>query len=170
MMMLFIASLTTYAQGVYTHKMTLDRFDEGDYKELKTLITQTDSTFVFEEKGKEPYTYYIINEIIGLRCGKKDSIVNLTGNVYGYEETWSVVKENDMEEYVETYWDFIRKSHMFVDDEEMFKNNLMNMCAKYWRFVTHRVITDKYGYRKESDYIWIQDDNTGERIIYSREY
>ena len=89
-----LISLSCNAQ-IYTSVKYLDKFDDAiKVEQRKSLISKTDSTFVIEEKGKKPVVYYIINSISSGTRGSKDDVVNLVGNVYGYEETWCVVRSD----------------------------------------------------------------------------
>lgn len=95
---LAVLGLSCYAQ-IYTRIKYYDKFDdEVKSEQRKTLITKTDSTFVIEEKGKQPVAYYIIE---GTTRGSKDEIVNLINNIYGYQESWCVVRYDKIDKYRE---------------------------------------------------------------------
>ena len=65
---------------IYTKIKHFDKFDDAlKIENRKTLITKTDSTFIIEEKGKQPVVYYILNEL--RRQGSKDDVVNLVDNL-----------------------------------------------------------------------------------------
>lgn len=67
---------------IFTHKQIRDKFDDIVSEcDIKTLIEKNDTAFIIEEKGNEPVTYKILNEIEFK--GSKDNIVQLVGNVYG---------------------------------------------------------------------------------------
>lgn len=144
-----------------------DKFDDVLKKETrKTLITKNDSTFVIEEKGKEPVKYYILN-IIGTNCmGSKDNIVNLVGNVYGYQQTWCLVRYDMLTKYNESYNNYVN-----VSSEEN-----MNELSKFWIFATHRTITTQYTGTYKTEYFWLSDESNDDklgkgvnRIVYSKE-
>ena len=83
---------------IFTQKEIRDKFDDVVSKrEIKTLITKNDTAIIIEEKGKEAVTFKILNEI-GFN-GNKDNIVQLVGNVYGYEKSWGVILEKDFKDY-----------------------------------------------------------------------
>lgn len=59
--LLFSIVLKVDAQ-IYTSKCVMDKFDDVLLaKELKTIIIQTDSTFIIEEKRKRAYRIYYSN-------------------------------------------------------------------------------------------------------------
>lgn len=48
-----MCALTASAQGIYTSVHKYDKFDDIVWeKEIKTLITKTDSTIIIETKGR----------------------------------------------------------------------------------------------------------------------
>ena len=84
---LILTVLVTVAADaqIFTQKEIRDKFDDVVLeRDIKTLIAKNDTTFIIEEKGKEPVTYKILFEHESM--GSKDNIVQLVGNVYGYEE------------------------------------------------------------------------------------
>ena len=86
---------------IFTRKTIRDKFDDVVSKrEIKTLITKNDTAIIIEEKGKKSVIYKILNESAPM--GSKDNIVQLVGNVYGYEKSWVVVLEKDIKEIKET--------------------------------------------------------------------
>ena len=134
------------------------------FETRKTLIVISDTTIVFEEKGKNPVTYYIVlNEI---KEGLQDSIVCLTKNVYGYQTNYTVVRENLYEDYLRTV-------------EECEGNSNAENLSRITRLllsVTHRVVTSQYTGEYIDEFFWIGDIfETGllgkdiNRIIYTRE-
>ena len=143
-LILILATLVTVAANaqIFTHKEIKDKFDDVVSEcEIKTFITKNDTTFIIEEKGNEPVTYKILNEIEFK--GSKDNIVQLVGNVYGYEKTWEVVLE---------------------------KNTIGNLLDEYRYFITYRVVTMKYGYKILYEFCWIvkvSKNGNYERTIYS---
>ncbi len=148
---------------IFTKVKYLDKFDDAlKIENRKTLITKTDSTFVIEEKGKQPVVYYILNELQSQ--GSKDNIVNLVGDVYGYEKTWCLVRYDLLEKYLD-----VRYIFSLDPSEENQKK-----CSQFWIFAVHRTITTQYTGRYETEYFWLQnelnDDKLGKdvsRIIYS---
>ena len=73
----FLLSMMLKADAqIYPYKEVLDKFDDALLiKELKTLVTQTDSTFIIEEKGSVPTEYVILKS--GASYGSANNIVNL---------------------------------------------------------------------------------------------
>lgn len=80
---------------IYKYKEVLDKFDDTLLiKELKTLVTQTDSTFIIEEKGSVPTEYVILTS--GPLYGSANNIVNLVDDIYGYDEGWIIAQKKDI--------------------------------------------------------------------------
>lgn len=149
----------------------LDKFDDAlKIDKRKTLITQTDSTFVIEEKGKKPVVYLIINEMYEYNKGREDSVVCLINNVYGYERIWCVIKMDQLEDYRSLG----KKLLQSVFEEEDKHEEIIKEISTYWLYITHRTVTTQYSGTYISDYFWIMDekhsDKLGkdvERIVYT---
>lgn len=158
------AALSVNAQ-LYTNIRHFDKFDDLIKEEThKTLITKTDSTFIIEEKGRKPKVYLIINAYDKGTIGSKDNVVNLVNNVYGYQETWSVIRYEDKEIFNNTS-DKVLKGELKLEE-----------LAKYWLFITHRVISRyEHVFHYESEYFWVENEeptnnligNNVNRIVYS---
>lgn len=150
---------------IYTNIQYYDKFDDAlKTEQRKTLITKTDSTFVVEEKGKQPIVYYILNEVSAGTEGSKDDIVNLVGDVYGYQTSWCVVRSDLYKKYLDAYSKFL-----FDSSEEN-----MKAVQPFWLFAVHRTITTQYTGSYITEYFWIvdelNDDKLGKgvnRIVYS---
>lgn len=150
---------------IYTQVTYFDKFDDALILGLKkTLITKTDSTFVIEEKGEKPVVYYILNKVSTGTQGSKDEVVNLVGDVYGYQTTWCIVRSDLYKDYLEAY----RKWELDPSDENM------KAVEPFWLFATHRTITTQYTASYITEFFWIQDENHSDilgknvnRIIYS---
>ncbi len=166
-----IISQISYSQ-IFSEIRYYDKFDDCLKEEkIKTLITQTDSTFIIEEKGRKPKEYYILNYATYYSLGSRDSIVDLTGqNVYGYQDSWCVIKMSDKEEYFRNY-NKIMHGNKFPS-----KNEVEELLGKFWLYLTHRTIS-RYSYEFEYDreFIWIKnelnDNKLGrnvQRIIYTK--
>ena len=85
---LMILSVLSNAQ-IFTEKIVYDKFDDViSHRDVKTIIAKTDTTITFEEKGGAPTEYKIVRQ--GYAEGNEDNIVNLCGNIYGYENGWIV--------------------------------------------------------------------------------
>lgn len=83
---LMILSVLSNAQ-IFTDKIVYDKFDDViSHRDVKTIITKTDTTITFEEKGGVPTKYKIVCQEYAE--GNEDNIVNLCGNLYGYETCW----------------------------------------------------------------------------------
>lgn len=152
---------------IFTQKEIRDKFnDVVSKREIKTLITKNDTAIIIEEKGKEPVTFKILNELEFK--GSKDNIVQLVGNVYGYEEYWCVILEKDVKDY------FLGISALSNEEDDSKRDDLISkLIEKYCNFITHRVVTDKYGLRFLFEHYWIEKpsfNGNNERTIYSKDY
>ena len=150
---------------IFTQKKIRDKFDDVVSKrEIKTLITKNDTAIIIEEKGKEPVTFKILNELEFM--GSKDNIVHLVNNVYGYEERWCVILEKDVKDY------FLDISALSNEEDDSKRDDLISkLIEKYCNFITHRVVTDKYGLRFLFEHYWIEKpsfNGNNERTIYSK--
>ena len=155
---------------IFTQKTIRDKFDDVVLKrEIKTLITRNDTAIIIEEKGKETVRYLILSEIESM--GSKDNIVQLVGNVYGYEKKWVVVLEKDFKE-VKDY--ISNNSAIFNGEDDSKKDDLINkLIEKYYYFITHRVVTDEYGLQFLFEHYWIEKasfNGDNKRTIYSKDY
>ena len=152
---------------IFTQKQIRDKFDDVVSKrEIKTLITKNDTAIIIEEKGKKSVTFKILNEI-GFN-GNKDNIVQLVGNVYGYEECWCVILEKDVKDY------FLDISALSNEEDDSKRDDLISkLIEKYYNYITHRVVTTKYGTVLLGEYYWIVKasfNGDNERTIYSKDY
>ena len=125
----------------------------------------TDSTFVIEEKGKQPIIYRILNVVDAGTCGSKDNIVNLVDDVYGYETSWCLVKEDMIGKYSEAYFNYVVTP----------SNDNMNILKSFWIFAVNRVITTQYTGSFLGECFWLKDELNNDRlgkninrIVYSR--
>lgn len=152
--------------SIYTEIKYLDKFDdEVKIENVKTIVEKTDSTFVFETKGRNRVTYYILNVLEANCAGDKDNIVNLVANVYGYQTCWCVIRSDMMEDYAETHVNAltnclkIRNDEKLTDDEkEKLQKSELSKLGKYYLFIIHRVIVSQYSHTYKSEYFWIQDE------------
>ena len=163
---LCFSALSVIAQ-VYNSIVIYDKFDDVIKSETrKTLITRTDSTFIIEEKGKQPTVYFILTDAPYNTFGDKDNIVNLGGDVYGYQVSWCVIKNEDKEVFFNEMKNAL--------DGELPKEQLQ----KYFLFAVHRFISKlRSSFYYESELFWIEnetpeDNKLGKdvnRIIYVKQ-
>ena len=148
------AALSVNAQ-IFSQIIHVDKFDDFiKQEEHKTLITENDSTFIIEEKGREPKVYIklIINE--GNTKGSKDNVVNLANNIYGYQKTWSVIRYEDKDKFFNIF-------DKDLKDEEDYKT-LLN----YWLHLTHRVISRyKYSFEYDGEIIWVENESPNKDLL-----
>ena len=166
---LILTVLVTVAADaqIFTHKMIKDKFDDVVSEcDIKTIITKNDTTFIIEEKGKEPVTYKILFEHESM--GSKDNIVQLVGNVYGYEESWGAILEKDFKDHL------LDISALSNQEDDSKRNDLISkLIEDYHYIITHRVATTKYGTKLLGEFYWIQKasfNGSNERTIYSSYY
>ena len=159
--MAFVANAQSY---ILTKKTVLDKFDDVLLeRNQKTIVTKTDSTFVIEEKGKEPVTYVISEFVSDFTVGNKDNIVNLVENLYGYEECWVVILESEFENYLKEYNIYINEA-----DKDKLQKNIDYLFNKYIYHITRRVVTTQYTHHILGQLIWIQKGESNGRTIYSK--
>lgn len=159
-------AMFSYAQ-LFTKIAHYDKFDDVIKEETrKTLITETDSTIVIEEKGREPVTYYIVNKSSTDIQGSKDDIVNLVADVYGYQTKRMVVRSDLIEKYQDAFAKYLQNSS---------HENLM-LVASFVNYATHRTITTQYTGTYQTELFWLEDDPDNSklgpavsRIIYTRD-
>ena len=141
-----------------------DKFDDAlKIENRKTLITKTDTTIVIEEKGKKPVVYYILYVVDSL--GSKDNVVNLVGDVYGYETTWCLLRYDLYEKFIEVRYNY------FLDQSKENEEKMANFMIT----AVHRTITTQFSGTYETELFWLQDDLNDDklgknvsRIIYSK--
>lgn len=180
---LLLFTLVTNAQ-IYTSISYYDKFDDVIKKEQrKTLIEKTDTTFIIEEKGKKPVVYYILNQVEELTSGSKSNIVNLIGNVYGYQEGWCLVRYDLLDQYLKTYAkvivdciaDQIEDESKDESERDAEIHEKLNVLTHYWIYATHRTVTTQYTGSYLTEIFWLLDEDNEDklgkgvnRIIYER--
>lgn len=158
--LLFIFCCLTITVNAQTHKIYskinyYDKFDDVlKSEQRKTLVKKTDSTFIIEEKGKDPIVYYILNPVEEGTIGSKDNIVNLVGNVYGYETSWCVVRYDLLQEYNESYLKYVISG----SDEDLLT------LQHFWIFIVHRTITTQFSGTYLDDLIWLSDEQNDNKL------
>lgn len=154
--------------GLYKVINYYDKFDdELKVEQRKTLISKEDSsTFVIEEKGKEPVKYYIIMPVEEKTMGLKDEPVNIVGRVYGYQEAWYIVRYDDLVEFVDAYGIYKQ------DPSEPNQSKVFS----FFLLAVHRTITTQFTKDYLDEMFWIEDEsNKGKlgkdvnRIIYRKD-
>ena len=156
-LMLCLVNIMSFGQDIFTKKIVYDKwYDVIFNKDVKTIMTVTDSTFVFETKGEKPIIYiklaYFIGDLVYSgdsidtlstvsHLGTEDKPIELSPNNYGYQDVYLVVEENDV------------------------RQNGDNARLMY---IVLRVETDKYGLRKK-DYIVVILNSRQEKTVYCKE-
>lgn len=174
-------ALTCNAQGIYRTVKKYDKFDDVVWKrEVKTLITKTDTSFIVETKGQEPVEYSIIDNPLYIESvGSKDSLVNIVQDVWGYEKQYIVFAPKDKEDYLNyisektkdmpdsTTLD-IAGYKMKVDTYNTYSGLYMLNHYKELPTISIRTVSRyKYSFEYYTDLFWIKF-NDGTRIIYER--
>lgn len=151
-----LAAVVCNAQKIYSTIIYYDKFDDVlKNEQRKTLITQTDTTFIIEEKGKKPVVYYILNEVEEGTAGSKDNVVNLVADVYGYQKAWCIVRYDLLKKYREDF-----REYAFGDRDEKSLEKLKH----YWIFAISRIITTQYTGTYQDEMFWLQDDNNENKL------
>jgi len=157
-LVLAFVALTSNAQ-LYKSIKYYDKFDDViKTEERKTLIHKTDTTFVIEEKGKEPVVYFIINPGHEETVGTKDEPANLINNVYGYEKTWVVICYDKLAEVRDAY------SKIAVEESEENISKLKSKITSYLLFATHRTVTTQYSKEYLNEMFWIEDSHSDGKL------
>lgn len=166
-----MCALTASAQGIYTSVHKYDKFDDVVWeKEIKTLITKTDSTIIIETKGTKPVEYYILGGEPFSVFGRRDSIVNLVSDVYGYEETFLVYTKDDFENKRKQILEVISDSIGGYDDRYIDGMTCLGLLEEAKEdklpIITIRVVSKtQYSFTYDTELFWIKF-NDGSRLIY----
>ena len=169
--LMFITSLICSAQGIYTSMAKLDKFDDIVWgRDVKTLITKTDTTFIIETKGQKPEEYYYIDSyLMALHVGSRDSIVNLIENVWGYEDQYTVYTKKDMEECKQAVDEMLKDlPDSLIFDEKIKMLTGIELIKRANKFPTLHIRTiSRYQHRfeYERDALWIKFPD-GSRFMY----
>lgn len=99
--LLALLSMVVNAQGIYTKVTKYDKFDDVEWeKNIKTLISKSDSTIVIETKGSKPEEYRYKDIFpFAEHDGNRNKLVNIVADVWGYESQYIVFSEKNIEEF-----------------------------------------------------------------------
>lgn len=98
--LLTITSLS-YGQLIYNNIIKVDKFHDITYsKEIKTIVSLTDTMITIETKGQTPLEY-IIKGIT--KIGSADNPVNLVNDIWGYEFQFAVKGKRTSKPYIIVY-------------------------------------------------------------------
>lgn len=162
-----------YAQGIYTKVTKYDKFDDIEWtKEIKTLITKTDTTFVIETKGSKPETYrYSDTPLMALHVGHRDSLANIVADIWGYESQYTAITEETIEEVRNAVQEQIKDlpdSSIFDEKIQMLFGLEMLERIDKLPTITFRTISKyHFTFEYDTDIVWIKFED-GSRIIYTR--
>lgn len=165
--------LCVNAQGIYTKVTKYDKFDDIVWsKDVKTLITQTDTTFVFETKGQKPETYHYVDvPMMAIHVGSRDSIANLVTDIWGYESQYFVITDIIREEVrAETKKQISDMNDTQSADEEtnmLLVINLLKRIDELPVITTRTISKYRFDFEYKTDFIWINFKD-GTRIVYSK--
>ena len=179
---LLFVTMISHAQEIYTKITKYDKFDDVvSEKVIKTILTKTDSTFIIETKGKKPIVYrFIETPGLAFHIGRKDSLVNLVADVYGFQDNYELITE---ELYNEVIAEVREKQQKLAQNEsidsllqtdslfqKIYKLSLYCIIlSKKTPTLTIRTISKyKYLYEYKTDLFWIRFKD-GSRIIYTKD-
>lgn len=168
-----VVALCINAQGIYTKVMKYDKFDDVVWsKKVKTLITQTDTTFVFETKGLKPETYFYVDApLMAIHDGRRDSLVNLVADIWGYESQYFAITNKIREDVrAETQKQISDMNDTQLTDEEtrvLLAANLIKRIDELPVITTRTISKYSFTYEYETDFVWIKFKD-GSRIVYSK--
>lgn len=167
----FLIAFVANAQGIYTKVKKYDKFDDVVWeKDVKTIINKGLSKITIETKGTKPVEY-IYYDTISLHDGRRDSLSNLIGDVYGYEEwysifpktLWDKARDEALEECKELPDTLITESII----ESFVKKTLLSKIVDAPTIVFRTISKYKYVFEYDTDLVWIRFRD-GSRIIYSK--
>lgn len=178
---IFLLSISFCHAQIFNNKCVMDKFDDVvDSKNIKTLITRSDSSFFIEEKGNKPVEFVICGGEMypPVYTGSKEEIVNLVQNIYGYQEEYCVIYRDSLIEYrklgkmIETASD--STTLVFNEDgsitgsseKSILISKQLGVILGCLKKITHRVVVNKYTKEFISEYYWVTDDKEN-RTIYS---
>lgn len=116
LIVLVLSVLPICAQGLYRSIRYYDKFDdEIKFEQIKTLIDVSDSTIVFETKGRAPQTYYVVGKRLN---GNKDDIKNLVSDVYGYEVEYACVSTEELKNEHRKYAVSNETADKFIEEHQ----------------------------------------------------
>lgn len=172
-----LTTICINAQGIYTKVTKYDKFDDVVWtKQIKTLITKTDSTIVIETKGSKPEVYlYMELPIFADHTGSRDSVVNLTADVWGYQSDYWAIPQKLREEAIEqAVKEMENQPDSLVSEDKLKISAAMKMLGRISEmpFITFRYIS-KYSWKTnfayKTDIAWIKYPD-GSRLIYTKDY
>lgn len=170
---LLITSIVCNAQGIYTSIIKFDKFDDIVWrKDIKTLITKTDTTFIIETKGQNPEEYYYLdNAFLAIHAGSRDSIINLVENVWGYEDQYIVFTKKDKEECFTYALEQVKDlPDSLIFDEKIYMLAGLQLIKRTDKLPTIHIRTiSRYPriFEYDTDALWIKFSD-GTRIVYSK--
>ena len=172
--LLALLSMVANAQGIYTKVTKYDKFDDVEWeKNIKTLITKSDSTIVIETKGSKPeeYLYKDISPLAE-HDGNRDNLVNIVADVWGYESQYIVFSEKNVEDLKKDYEENLGTEADSLSGEALKMKFVLTVVKniKNLPTITFRTISRyQYHFEYKTDMVWIKFKD-GSRIIYSKNY
>lgn len=184
-LLLSITSFVCNAQ-IYSKIEYYDKFDDCIRKEnVKTIVNidEDNEIITVETKGRKPIEYIVVEFE---ENGRKDSVVNLVGNIYGYEGHWYCIEEKDTINWKfenrKKITELMLKHNKNLDAEKIIEadsvhwymslndwvdfNIFMTYENKYIKEIVERYITTQYTMQFKNRLFWIKK-NDGSRIIYT---
>ena len=170
--LLLMLSMAAQSQGIYTKVTKYDKFDDVEWeKNIKTLISKSDSTIVIETKGSKPEEYRY-KDIFPLaeHDGNRDNLVNIVADVWGYESQYIVFSEKNIEEFKKDYEENLgaEADSLSEDALKMALGLMVIKQIKNLPTITFRTISRyDFTFEYKTDMVWIKFKD-GSRIIYSK--
>lgn len=168
---MLVISIMANAQGVYTSVTKMDKFDDVVWKkQVKTLISITDSTIVIETKGQKAEEYCFFEEFT-TQVGSREKPANIVSDVYGYEIQYLTVKRSVIDDHNLKAQKFknINDSIARVDGVAAllrnFQKELLDGPTVMFRTIS-KYHTDSF-FEYETDLVWVRFKD-GSRIIYNK--
>lgn len=178
LLVVFLNALVASADGIYTKIEKYDKFDDVIWKkDIKTLITKTDSTIIIETKGEKPEKYYCV-DYCSYAYGSRDSVINLVADVYGYEKEYALFTREELVKAFENARIAIEKERETHPNDSIYNERgtmgfyilgeLCRIADEEKRVIKFRTIS-KYQrmFAYDTDLAWIKFKD-GSRIIYSK--
>lgn len=123
-MLLCVTALTSNAQ-IYSKIEHYDKFDDCIRKEnIKTLINinEDDEVITVETKGRKKEKYLIFYKFTS--TGDENNVINLAGNVYGYESCYYCISLSDSLKFQNDF--LIPMVKKYISEDE----SLMELISK----------------------------------------
>lgn len=168
---MLVISIMANAQGVYTSVTKMDKFDDVVWKkQVKTLISVTDTTIVIETKGQKAEEYHFFDDFVA-RTGSREKPANIIDDIYGYETQYLTIKKSVIDglNLKAQKLKSLNDSTARVDGANALLQELQKSIQDGPTVVFRTVSkypTDSF-FEYETDLVWVRFKD-GSRIIYNK--